>query len=58
MGIDEVLAFKLFDCRKSDSGPNRFRSVFHSAFADPKAPCNAEERQSCEHRVGVLILRD
>ena len=58
MGIDEVLAFKLFECRKRDPGPSRFRSVFHSAFADPVAPCDAEERQSCEHRVGVLILKD
>ena len=27
-------------------------------FVDPEAPSDAEERQSCEHRVGVLILRD
>ncbi len=57
MGMDEVLAFKLFECRKDDPGPTRFRSVFHSAFLDPDAPADAEERQSCEHRVGVLILR-
>jgi len=58
MRADEVLAFKLFECRKDDPGPSRFRSVFHTAFADPGAPADAEERQSCEHRVGVVILRD
>jgi hypothetical protein len=58
MRIAEVLAFKLFECRKDDPGPSRFRSVFHTAFADPLAPADAEERQSCEHRVGVVILQD
>ena len=58
MRIAEVLAFKLFECRKDDPGPSRFRSVFHTAFADPVTPADAEERQSCEHRVGVVILRD
>jgi hypothetical protein len=58
MRTDEVLAFKLFECRKDDPDASRFRSVFHTAFADPKAPLDAEERQSCEHRVGVVILRD
>jgi hypothetical protein len=58
MRIDEVLAFKLFECRKDDPGPSRFRSVFHTAFADPHAPSDAEERQSCEHRVGVTVLFD
>ncbi|MEO8455175.1 MAG: CmcJ/NvfI family oxidoreductase [Sphingomicrobium sp.] len=56
MRTDEVLAFKLFECRKDDPGPTRFRSVLHTAFADCAAPANAEERQSCEHRVGVTIL--
>jgi hypothetical protein len=58
MRSDEVLAFKLFECRKDDPEPARFRSVLHTAFADPDTPANAEERQSCEHRVGVTILRD
>jgi hypothetical protein len=58
MSTREVLAFKLFECRKADPDPSRFRSVFHTAFADPDAPSDAEERQSCEHRVGVVILRD
>jgi hypothetical protein len=58
MRADEVLAFKLFECRKDDPEPTRFRSVFHTAFVDPDVPADAEERQSCEHRVGVVILRD
>jgi hypothetical protein len=58
MRTDEVLAFKLFECRKDDPAPSRFRSVLHSAFKDPDAPADAEERQSCEHRVGLVILRD
>lgn len=58
MRIDEVLVFKLFECRKNDPEPSRFRSVFHTAFADPNARGDAEERQSCEHRVGITILRD
>ena len=58
MRIDEVLAFKLFECRKDDPEPSGFRSVFHSAFVDPHAPHDAEERQSCEHRVGVVLLHD
>ena len=57
MGMDEVLAFKLFECRKDDPRPDHFRSVLHTAFADPASPADAEERQSCEHRVGVVILR-
>ena len=58
MRTDEVLAFKLFECRKDDLGPARFGSVLHTAFADPDTPADAEERQSCEHRVGVTILRE
>lgn len=54
---DEVLAFKLCEFWKDqpDAPP---QNCFHSAFRDPFEPANAEERQSCEHRVGVLILRD
>ena len=58
MDTDEVLAFKLFECRKDDPEPTQFRSVLHSAFADPDTPADAEERQSCEHRVGVSVLRN
>jgi len=51
----EVLAFKLFDCRKAE--PAALRSCFHTAFADPATPADAERRQSCEFRIGVFILR-
>jgi len=54
---DEVLAFKLCEFSKDDPDA-RPQNCFHTAFADPGAPADAEERQSCEHRVGVLILRD
>jgi hypothetical protein len=54
---EEVLAFKLCEFWKDDPDA-RPQNCFHTAFADPHAPADAEERQSCEHRVGVLILRD
>jgi hypothetical protein len=54
---DEVLAFKMVEFWKDDPSAHP-QCVFHSAFADPGAPAGAERRQSCEHRVGVLILRD
>lgn len=54
---EEVLAFKLCEFWKDDPEA-RPQNCFHTAFADPDAPADAEERQSCEHRVGVLILRD
>jgi hypothetical protein len=53
---EELLAFKIFQCAKEGDGD--FASCFHSAFADPDTPADAEHRQSCEHRVGVLILKD
>jgi hypothetical protein len=53
---DELLAFKIFQCAKQGESP--FASCFHSAFADPETPPDAEHRQSCEHRVGVLLLKD
>jgi len=53
---DELLAFKIFQCAKE--GDWGFASCFHSAFADPGTPADAEHRQSCEHRVGVLLLKD
>jgi len=56
MRADELLAFKLFECRKDDLRPERLRSVFHTAFADPAAPADAEPRQSFEHRVIVNLL--
>ena len=54
---DEVLAFKLCEFWKDDPDASP-QNCFHSAFVDPATPADAEERQSCEHRVGVLILRD
>ncbi len=54
---DEVLAFKLFDVRKSDAEPV-LRSCFHTAFAHPDTPADAEERQSCEYRLGIWLLSD
>ena len=56
MTNDEVLAFKLFDCRKDE--PEAFRSCFHTAFAHPATPADAEPRKSCEFRVGIYILKD
>jgi hypothetical protein len=53
---DELLAFKIFECWKD--GDSGFASCFHTAFADPETPEDAEHRQSCEHRVGVLVLKD
>lgn len=57
MTVDEVLAFKLCEFSKDDPDAPP-QNCFHTAFADPDARPDAEERQSCEHRVGVLILRD
>ena len=54
---DEVLAFKNFQCMKTDPEPV-LRSCFHTAFDEPGAPPDAEPRQSCEHRVGVFFLRE
>lgn len=53
----EVLAFKLCEFSRDDPDA-RPQNCFHSAFVHPDTPEDAEERQSCEHRVGVLILRD
>jgi hypothetical protein len=57
MEPDDLLAFKLCEFSKdgSDSSP---QNVFHTAFEHPDTPEDAEHRQSCEHRVGVLLLRD
>jgi hypothetical protein len=55
MATDELLAFKLAEFWKT---PTPIRNCFHSAFQHPDTPEGAEERQSCEHRVGVLVLTD
>ena len=57
MTTDEVLAFKLGEFWKDDESAAP-QNVFHTAFELPDTPADAEHRQSCEHRVGVLILRD
>jgi hypothetical protein len=57
MSADELLVFKLGEYWK-DAPDRKPLNCFHSAFVDPETPLDAEERQSCEHRVGVLILRD
>ena len=57
MTCEEVLAFKLCEFWKDDPDAQP-QNCFHAAFAHPETPADAEERQSCEHRVGVLILRD
>jgi len=54
---EEVLAFKLCEFWKDDPDAQP-QNCFHTAFAHPGTPADAEERQSCEHRVGVLVLRD
>ena len=52
----EVLVFKLFQLmRNVEDQP--WRACFHSAFEDPTAPADAQPRQSCEHRVSVMLLR-
>ncbi len=57
MTTEEVLAFKIFEYFK-DAPDAGFKTVFHTAFKHPDTPADAPERQSCEHRVGVFILRD
>lgn len=57
MAVDEVLVFKLCEFWKDDPDAPP-QNVFHTAFHDPTAPADAERRKSCEHRVGVMILRD
>jgi hypothetical protein len=55
MTCDELIAFKLAEFWKD---PTPTRNCFHSAFHHPDTPPDAEERQSCEHRVGVMVFRD
>jgi len=57
MTPDEVLVFKLFQLKKDDPS-QPYRACFHTAFEDPTAPADSPPRQSCEHRVSVLLLRD
>lgn len=57
MSGDELLAFKIFQCMKSDPAP-RLDTCFHSAFEHPGTPADAARRQSCEHRVSVFLMRE
>jgi hypothetical protein len=57
MTTEEVIAFKICEYSKDDS-KGAPQTVFHSAFCDPATPDDCERRQSCEHRAGVMILRD
>lgn len=57
MTTSEVLALNLFEYHKTDDG-SRVYNTYHSAFEEPKPSGNVEERQSCEHRVGVFLLND
>lgn len=56
MTTSEVLAFKNFQCVKGEP-ITRVYGCFHSAFEEPGTPEGVEERQSCEHRVSVFLLR-
>ncbi len=53
----ELIAFKLNEFWKDNPGAPP-QNVFHSAFRDPRTTDDAKKRQSCEHRVGVMVLRD
>ncbi|GAA0322568.1 CmcJ/NvfI family oxidoreductase [Sphingomonas oligophenolica] len=57
MTANEVLVFKLFQLMPGEE-PQRYRACFHSAVEDPATPPDAPLRQSCEHRVSVMLLRD
>jgi len=54
---DEVLVFKLFELMR-EVDPQPYRACFHTAVEDPSAPADAQPRQSSEHRVSVLLLKD
>ena len=53
----EVLVLKACEFWKDDPRAHP-QNVFHTAFDDPTTPADVEPRQSCDHRVGVWILRD
>jgi len=57
MTPDEVLVFKLFQAMRDDEAP-RLASCVHTAITDPTTPPGAAERQSCEHRVAAVLLRE
>lgn len=57
MTTNEVLALNLFECHKGDDGKTVY-NTYHSAFEEPYPTQDVEERESCEHRVSVFLLRD
>lgn len=54
---DEVVAMKACEFWKDDPRAHP-QNVFHAAFHHPDTSADAERRQSFDHRVGVMILRD
>ena len=54
MSGDELVAFKLAEFWKDPAPP---QNCFHTAFRHPDTSANCEERQSCELRIGVLVLK-
>lgn len=56
MTADEVLVFKQFQLLH-DHPDAPLAACFHSAVDDPGTPADAPPRQSSEHRVSVLLLR-
>ena len=57
MTPNEVLVFKLFQLMR-DEEPQQYRASFHTAVEDPATPPDAPPRQSCEHRVSVMMFRE
>ncbi|MYD42541.1 MAG: hypothetical protein F4W90_01455 [Gammaproteobacteria bacterium] len=57
MTTNEVLALNLFECHKDDDGTMVY-NTYHSAFEEPFPANDVEERESCEHRVSVFLLKD
>jgi hypothetical protein len=57
MTSDEVLVFKQFQVMRDDPRAP-LATCFHSAVANPDASADAPPRQSSEHRVSVLLLRE
>lgn len=57
MTTNEVLVLNLFEYHKTDDGTSVY-NTYHSAFEEPYPQGEVEQRQSCEHRVGVYLLND
>lgn len=57
MTTSEVLVLNLFEYHKDDDGKEVY-NTYHSAFEEPFPKGDVEQRQSCEHRVGVYLIND